>query len=42
MAGDICKTLGDGKRDYLSIIKDLTKARAVMGYCPQFDGKALH
>jgi len=29
---------GGGKRDYLSIIKDLSKARAVMGYCPQFDG----
>jgi ABC-type lipopolysaccharide export system ATPase subunit len=29
---------GGGKREYLSVHKDLTRARATMGYCPQFDG----
>jgi ABC-type multidrug transport system ATPase subunit len=29
---------GDGKREYLSVHTDLSRARTVMGYCPQFDG----
>ena len=27
-----------GKRKYLSVHEDLSRARATMGYCPQFDG----
>ena len=29
---------GGGKREYLSVHEDLSRARTVMGYCPQFDG----
>jgi ABC-type Na+ transport system ATPase subunit NatA len=29
---------GGGKREYLSVHKDLSRARQTMGYCPQFDG----
>ena len=29
---------GGGQREYLSVHKDLSRARATMGYCPQFDG----
>mmetsp|Transcript_279 Transcript_279/g.945 ORF Transcript_279/g.945 Transcript_279/m.945 type:complete len:375 (-) Transcript_279:412-1536(-) len=29
---------GGGKREYISVAQELSKARRTMGYCPQFDG----
>lgn len=46
ITGEFAPTFGDtkvlstggGKREYISVASELSKARRAMGYCPQFDG----